>query len=66
MALLVEAVDLGDPSGLVVAAGEVDAVGVPHLQGHQQRYGFHGVVAAVYEVAHEEVVGERHVASDCE
>ena len=65
-ALVVEAVDLGDLSGLVVAAEDGDAVAVSDLECDEQRDGLDRVVAAVYVVAHEEVVGVWRVAADAE
>ena len=55
--LVVEAVDLGDLSGLVVASENGDSVSVANLHAHQKSHSFHGIVAAVDVVAHEEVVG---------
>ena len=55
-ALVIEAVYLGDLSGFVVSADEGDSVGVADFQGEEEEEGFDGVVAAVYEVAEEEVV----------
>lgn len=50
----------------MVAAGEVDALGVSNLQGDEQGYSFHRIVAAINEVAHEEVVGERYISPNGE
>lgn len=58
-ALVIEAIHLRDLARLVVAAQNRDAVGVAHLERHQQRHGLHRVVAAVDVVAHEQVVGIR-------
>jgi hypothetical protein len=66
LALLVETINLCDPSGLVVASGEMHAFGVSHLQGHQQRDSLDRVIPSVHEISHEEVVGERRVASNGE
>lgn len=55
VALVVEAVDLGDLSGLVVAADEANSVGVSCLVEEKKEQGFDGVVAAIDEVAHEDV-----------
>ena len=65
-ALVVEAVDLRDLARLVVAADERDAVGVADLERQQEQEGLHAVEAPVDEVAHEEVVGVRHVAAHFE
>ncbi|KAB8364839.1 hypothetical protein FH972_024702 [Carpinus fangiana] len=50
-ALVVEAVDLGDLAGLVVAAQDGDALGVADLQGDEEGDCFDGEVAAVNVVA---------------
>ena len=65
-ALVVEAVDLGDLAGLVVAAQDGDALRVADLEGDEQRHRFHREVAAVHVVAHEEVVGVRVGPADLE
>ena len=52
-ALIVEPVDLGDLSALVVASNQRDSLGVPDLEGQQEKEGLHTVVASVHEVAHE-------------
>ena len=51
LALVVEAVDLGDLAGLVVAADEGDALRVADLQGEKEEEGFDAVEAAVDKVA---------------
>ena len=56
-ALVVEAVDLRDLAGFVVAAQDGDAVRVADFERDEQGDGLDGEVAAVYVVAHEEVVG---------
>lgn len=65
-ALVVEAVNLGDLSGLVVATEDGDAVAVSDLEGNEQCYGFDRVVATVDIVTHEEVVGIGRVTADAE
>ena len=65
-ALLVEAIDLGNSSGFVVASGEVDTFGVPDFECHKQGDGLNGVVASIDEISHEEVVGEGHISADRE
>ena len=51
LALVVEAVDLCDLAGLVVAADEGHALGVADLEGEEEEEGLDGVEAAVDEVA---------------
>ena len=51
LALVVEAVDLGDLPGLVVAADERDALGVADFEREKEQEGLDGVEAAVDEVA---------------
>ena len=50
-AFVVEAVDLSDLSGFVVAAEDGDAVRVADLEGDEERYGLDGIVATVYIVS---------------
>ena len=50
-AFVVEAVDLGDLAGFVVAAEDGDARWVADFEGDEEGDGFDGVVAAVYVVA---------------
>jgi len=50
----------------VVAADERDAIWVAHLQAQQQQERLERVEAAIHKVAHEQVVGLRHVAADAE
>ena len=50
----------------MVAADEGDAVGIADFEAEEKQEGFERVKAAVDEVAHEEVVGIRHVATDSE
>ena len=56
-ALVVEAVHLGDLAALVIPPYEGDPIGISHLERQQQEEGLDGVVAAIDEVAEEEVVG---------
>jgi hypothetical protein len=51
LALVVEAVDLGDLAGLVVAADERHAVGVADFEGEEEEEGLDRVEAAVDKVA---------------
>ena len=63
--LTVESVDLCDLAGLVVAAQQGDLVGPLGLQRQQPGQRLQTVVAAVHEVAHEYVVGVRHLVCVC-
>ena len=65
-ALVVEAVDLRDLAGFVVAADEGDAVGVADFERQQQEERLHAVEAAVHKVAHEKVIGVGDVAAHFE
>ncbi len=65
-ALVVEAVNLGDLAGLVVAPEDSDSVLEPDLERNKQGDGLDGVVASVDVVAHEEVVGLWDPAPDPE
>lgn len=60
-ALVVEAVDLRDLPALVVAAEDVNAPRVAHLEGHNQRHRLDRVEAAVDIVAQKHVVCMRHL-----
>ena len=61
LALVVEAIHLRDLAGLVVAAQQRHARGVPRFEEEQEREGFQGVEAPVHEVAHEDVGGVGHL-----
>ena len=50
----------------MIAADEGDAVGVADFEAEEEQERFEGVEATVDEVAHEEVVGVRHVAANAE
>ncbi len=65
-ALVVETVDLSDLARFVVATDETDARRILHLQQEKEEEGFNGVITAIDEVAHEDVVGVRNVATDTE
>jgi len=56
-ALVVESVDLGDLSGLVVTSEESDVAGVLQLQAHQECECLYGVETTVNEIAHKNVAG---------
>lgn len=53
---IVESVDLGDLTGLVVAAQYRNTLAVTNLEGHEESDGLDGVVASVNVVTHEEVI----------
>ena len=61
-ALVVESVNLGDESGLVVASEEGYSVSVPHLEGQQEEEGLNAVPASINIVAQKYVVGVGRVA----
>ena len=56
-ALVVESVDLGDLSSLVVTSEESDVAGVLQLQAHQELECLYGVETTVNEIAHKNVAG---------
>jgi hypothetical protein len=57
LALIVEAVDAVDGRALVVAAQDEEVLGILDLVGEQQADGLERLLAAIYVVAEEEVVG---------
>lgn len=65
-ALVIEAINLGDLSTLVVATEDSNSVLVANLQGDQKRNGLDRVVATIDVIAHEKIVGVRAVASNSE
>jgi len=64
--LVVEAVDLGNLSGFVVATKNCYAVLVPHLEADKEGYCLETVVATVNVVSHKEVVAIRALSSNFE
>lgn len=56
-ALVVESVDLGDLSGLVVSTEDGDAVAVSELHCDKERDGFYRVITTVNVVTHKQIVG---------
>jgi len=66
LALIVEAVHLGDLPALVVTPEERDLVGPPRLQGKQEGERLETVVATIDEVAHENVVGQGDLTTNPE
>ena len=56
-AFIVEAVDLGDLAGFVVASEDGDTVAVPQLHRDEKRDSLDGIVPSVYVITHEEVIG---------
>lgn len=65
-AFVVETIDLCDLSGFVIASEDCDAIAVSEFQGDEQGDCLDGVVASVYIVAHEEVIGVWRVAANSE
>jgi hypothetical protein len=65
-ALVVEAVDLGDLPGFVVAAQDRDPVFVAHLERQQEGDSLHGMVPAVHIVPHKQIVGLRDPSANLE
>lgn len=62
--LVVEAVDLSDESGLVVASEESDSVFIPDFEGQQQEECLNTVTSAIDVVAQEDVVGIWGISSN--
>ena len=56
LALFIEAVNLGDLPGFVVAANEGNAVGIADLEAKEEGEGFETEVATVDKIAEENVV----------
>lgn len=65
-AFVVEAVDLGDLSALVVASEDGDPVSVPDLERDEQGDRLDRIVPSVDVIAHEKVIGVRRIAADPE
>jgi len=65
-ALVVEAVDLGNEPGLMVASEEGDSVSVPHLERQEQKEGFNAVSASINIVPQKDVVCVGRVPTDLE
>lgn len=65
-AFVVESVDLGNLSGLVVASQDGDSILEPNLDGHKEGDSLDGVVTSVDIVTHEQVVGVWRLSSDLE
>ncbi|KAH0485441.1 MAG: hypothetical protein KVP17_001067 [Porospora cf. gigantea B] len=63
---VVEAVDLRNLSGLMVAANQRNPVRIPNLISQQQQKRLHGKMTSVHEIAHEDVRRLRYRASDAE
>ena len=60
---IIEAVDGSDLASLVVASEESDMGRILKLEAEEQLEGLDRVVAAVYEVTHEDVAGVRDLSS---
>ena len=56
-AFVVEAIHLSNLPALVISSDKRNSFGVPNLEGQQKQESLHGVVAAIDEVSHEEVIG---------
>lgn len=65
-ALIVETVDLGDLSALMISSNQGNSVSVPDFQGQQEQESLNRVEASVHEVSHEDVVGLGAVSSHLE
>lgn len=65
-ALVVEAVNLSDLAGFVVTSNKTDAGRILDLEEEKEKEGLDGVVAAIDEIAHEDVVCVGDVAADTE
>ena len=63
-AFIVEAVHLGDLARLVIPSEDCDAIAVAEFEGNKESNSLHRVVASVYIVAHEEVVGIWRITAD--
>ena len=50
-ALVVEAIDLGDLAGFVVAAKDCDALGVPNFESNEESDRLHGIITSINVVA---------------
>lgn len=59
-------VHLRNLATFVVSAQNGDSVAVAHLEADEQRDGLDGVVATIYVISHEEVVGIRRLAANSE
>lgn len=64
--LVVEAIDLGDLTRLVIAAYERDTIGIANLEREQEQERLDRVEATIDKVAKEQVVGLGHVAAHAE
>ena len=65
-AFIIEAINLGNLTGLVVTANQRDSLRVADLQGKKEQEGLNRVVATIDEVSHEEIVGIGALATDLE
>ena len=65
-AFVIESVHLSDLSRLVVASQDCDSILIAHLERDEQSDCLHTVVAAIYVVAHEQVVRVGRLATNLE
>ncbi len=63
---VVEAVNLGDLPGLVVASEDGDSVLVSEFESNEKCDGLNGIVASVDVITHKKVVGVWRVSPDSE
>jgi hypothetical protein len=64
LTLVVEAIDLGDLAGFVVASNQGEAVGVADFKGDEEEEGLDRVEASVDKVALSEDTHTHHVGED--
>ena len=57
--LVIETINLCDLSALMITSDEHDSFWVANFEGQQQKECLHRVKSSVYEVTHEEIIGDR-------
>lgn len=65
-ALIVEAINLGNLSGLVVSSQDSDSVSIPDLQGNKECHSLDTVIASINVISHEEIIRVWWLASNFE
>jgi len=65
-ALIVEAINLGDLSALVVSPDKSDSFRISDLQGQQQQESFYTVISSVNKISHEKIIGVRALTTHLE